>query len=122
MLVAGGDLSPAPVGELLPPDASLTSSFSTVGDMTQERMFAAGTLLPNGDVLIAGGDTSADQSTPVPTTAEVWSPVTATFIATSAMNVSRQVFTLTTLPNGEALAVGGSPYISSGAGSPTAAL
>jgi hypothetical protein len=122
IFVAGGDLTPTPVGELLPSGASSTSSFSTVGKMLQERAFGAGALLQNGDVLIAGGDTSFAQSTPVPATAEVWSPVTDAFAATGAMNVSRQVFTLTTLPNGEALAVGGSPDLLSGAGSATAEL
>ena len=56
--------------------------------MTQERIFAAGTLLANGDVLIAGGDTTQNQSTPVPATAEVWSPTGGgTFTATTPMNV-----------------------------------
>jgi hypothetical protein len=121
IFVAGGDLG-APVGEMLPPNPGSTSSFSIVGSMRQERVFGAGTLLQNGEVLIAGGDTSLSLSTAVPATAELWSPVTHAFTATGAMSVSRQVFTLTTLPNGEALAVGGSPDLSSGAGSATAEL
>ena len=120
VLVAGGDGSAVPEGELLAADGN---GFSPAGHMTQERIFGAGTLLAGGDVLIAGGDTTQNQSNPVPATAEVWSPVGGgTFTATGPMRVSRQVFTLTTLPNGKALAVGGSPYFQSGAGSPTAEL
>jgi Kelch motif protein/galactose oxidase-like protein len=120
VLVAGGDGSGAPEGELLAVDGS---AFTPAGAMTQERIFAAGTLLPDGNVLVAGGDTTENQSTPVPATAEVWSPQNGgTFTATMPMRVPRQVFTLTTLPNGKALAVGGSPDIQSGAGSPTAEL
>ncbi|HEY1524470.1 MAG TPA: kelch repeat-containing protein [Solirubrobacteraceae bacterium] len=120
MLVAGGDGTNMPEGELLAADGN---GFTAAGHMTQERIFAAGTLLSGGDVLIAGGDPTQNQSTPVPATAEVWSPQNGgTFTATMPMKVSRQVFTLTTLPSGKALAVGGSPDIQSGAGSPTAEL
>jgi WD40 repeat protein len=109
-----------PEGELLAADAS---GFTAAGRMTQERIFAAGTLLADGDVLIAGGDPTQNQSTPVPATAEVWSPQNGgTFTATMPMKVPRQVFTLTSLPNGKALAVGGSPDFQSGAGSRTAEL
>ena len=59
----------------------------------------------------------------MPATAEVWSAASGgTFTATRAMNVPRQVLTLTTLPNGEVLAAGGSPDLQSGAGSATAEL
>lgn len=120
VLVAGGDGTSVPEGELLAADGD---GFTPAGPMTQERIFAAGTLLTGGDVLIAGGDTTQNQSTPVPATAEVWSPQNGgMFTATMPMKVPRQVFTLTTLPNGKALAVGGSPYFQSGAGSRTAEL
>jgi hypothetical protein len=120
VLVAGGDGTNMPEGELLAADGN---GFTAAGQMTQERIFAAGTLLLDGDVLIAGGDPTQNQSTPVPATAEVWSPLNGgTFTATMPMKVPRQVFTLTTLPNGRALAVGGSPDLQSGAGSPTAEL
>ena len=122
MLVAGGDGTNMPQGELLAADGN---GFAAAGHMTQERIFAAGTLLSGGDVLIAGGDTTLSGNPPpaAPATAEVWSPQTGgTFTATMSMNVGRQVFTLTTLPNGKALAVGGSPDFDSGAGSRTAEL
>ena len=120
MLVAGGDGTTTPEGELLAADGN---GFTAAGHMTQERIFAAGALLAGGDVLIAGGDATQNQSTPVPATAEIWSPQNGgMFTATGPMVVPRQVFTLTTLPGGEALAVGGSPDFQSGAGSRTAEL
>jgi len=120
VLVAGGDGTNAPEGELL---ATGGSAFSAAGDMTQERFLGAAALLPDGSVLIAGGDPSLDQSMPVPATAEVWSSASGgTFTATGPMNVPRQVFTLTTLPDGQVLAVGGAPDLPSGAGSATAEL
>src|SRR4029077_14756206 len=102
------------------------SAFSPAGQMTQARFYAAAALLSGDRVLIAGGDTSGAQSTPVPATAEVWSSGGGgTFTATGPMNVPRQAFTLTTLPSGQALAVGGSPDLGGpdmGAGSRTAEL
>jgi hypothetical protein len=124
VLLAGGGVnnSVSTAGELLP--ANGTSPFLPAGTMTQPRLYAAATLLHNGDVLIAGGDTSWTQATAVPQTAEVWRPsgASGTFTATGPMHRPRQAFTLTTLPNGQVLAVGGSPFLKSGAGSATAEL
>ena len=123
LFVAGGDEMPNdPEAELLAADGS---AFSDAGQMTAERLYGAGDVLTNGDVLIAGGDgwdSSTQQFTPAQATAEVWSPLNDTFTATGVMNVARQVFTVTTLPNGEALAVGGSAAQDSGSGSATAEL
>src|SRR6202035_5037614 len=52
VLVAGGDGTNMPQGELLAADGN---GFTAAGHMTQERIFAAGTLLAGGGVLIAGG-------------------------------------------------------------------
>jgi hypothetical protein len=124
VLLAGGGVNSrvSKSGELLP--ANGTGPFLPAGTMTQERLYVAATRLHNGDVLIAGGDTSWTQATAVPRTAEVWRPSagSGTFTATGPMHVARQAFTLTTLPNGQALAVGGSPFLRSGAGSATAEL
>jgi hypothetical protein len=124
VLLAGGGVntSVSKSGELLP--ATGTGPFLPAGTMTQARLYAAATLLHNGDVLIAGGDPSWTQATAVPTTAEVWRPSGGggAFKATGPMQVPRQAFTLTTLPNGHALAVGGSPFLRTGAGSATAEL
>jgi hypothetical protein len=128
-LLAGGGVAVSPdntrvstSGELLP--ANGTSPFVAAGTMTQARLRGAAALLRNGDVLFAGGSPSWTQATAVPPTAEVWRPSGSggTFTATGPMNVARQAFTLTTLPNGQVLAVGGSPTFGSGKGSATAEL
>ena len=112
-------------GELL---TAAGSAFNPAGTMTQGRFLAAATLLQNGKVLVAGGDSSAVNLSPASTSAELWSPAGSggSFTSTTgSMHVARQVFTLTTLPNGQALAVGGSPiYKTKGpaAGSKTAEL
>ena len=131
VLLAGGGLPPGPggtppgtvttTGELLPVNG--TGPFLPAGMMPLGRLYGAATLLPNGKVLIAGGAPSWTSGTPVPKTAVVWSPSGGgTFAATGAMHVGRQALTLTTLPNGQALAVGGSPAFNSPAGSATAEL
>jgi len=120
VLVAGGNEAFESEGELL---SAAGTSFSAAGKMIQRRLWGAAALLANGNVLIAGGDPARIQSTPVPETAEVWSSALGgMFSATEPMHVPRQVFTLTTLPNGEVLAVGGSPDLESGSGSATAEL
>jgi hypothetical protein len=126
VLLAGGGVNSnmpkvSSTGELLPADGS--NPFTAAGTMKQGRLYAAATLLQSGKVLIAGGDPSWSQASAVPATAEVWNPAGGgTFTATGTMHVPRQVLTLTTLPDGQALAVGGSPDVASGAGSPTAEL
>lgn len=131
MLLAGGGVQTGPntstvsqSGELLATDGNV---FTPAGTMTVKgRIFGAATLLPDGDVLLAGGDTKYVAGTPALKSAEVWSPNGGgggTFTATTyPMHVARQAFTLTTLPNGLALAVGGSPAFNSPAGSRTAEL
>jgi hypothetical protein len=125
VLVAGG-FGSQPVnssGELL---SAGGTAFSPAGSMHTGRAYGAATLLGNGKVLVAGGDSALVNNTPALSSAELWSPAGGgTFTSTGAMHVPRQVFTLTTLPNGEALAVGGSPtFKNSGpaAGSKTAEL
>lgn len=121
VLLAGGgaNQSVSLDGELLSADGT---SFGLAGTMRQGRAYAAATLLTDGDVLIAGGDPSVTQGSAL-ATAQLWKPAGGgTFTSTGPMHVARQVFTLTTLPNGFAMAVGGSPAVDSGAGSPTAEL
>jgi hypothetical protein len=109
VLLAGGGVnaSVSTGGELL---AAGGTSFTAAGTMIQGRLYGAATLLPGGDVLIAGGNSSATNGSPASATSELWNPAGGgSFTATGAMHVRRQSFTLTTLPDGQALAVGGSP-------------
>jgi hypothetical protein len=81
-----------------------TDSWTATGSMTFARAFVAATLLPNGEVLVAGGNeiTSAAGHS-----AEVYSG--GQWRLTGAMNWERAGDTATLLSNGEALVFGGGP-------------
>lgn len=71
--------------------------------MIVARGYATATLLPNGEVLVAGGvgsDGMLDST-------ELYDPVTNTFAAGPTMNVARGFATATLLPNGKVLIAGG---------------
>lgn len=74
--------------------------FSPIGMMLREQSTAA--VLMNGQVLFAGGE-------PIGRTAdaELYNPSTRTFVSTGSMAAPRVWHTLTLLPNGVVLAVGG---------------
>jgi hypothetical protein len=85
----------------------------TTPNMNQARQSATATLLPNGEVLIAGGfsDMVNFQSGPFQVTlssTEIYDPVANTFAAsTPSMNQARMLATATLLPNGKVLIAGG---------------
>ncbi|MFL6438728.1 MAG: putative Ig domain-containing protein [Terriglobales bacterium] len=62
------------------------------------------TLLPDGRVLLAGG--RADAMTTV-NTADLYLPVSQTFVSTGSMSAPREFHTATLLPSGKVLIVGG---------------
>ena len=89
------------VGELY---HQATGTFSATGKMSIHRYYHTATMLPNGKVLIAGGQT--DGYVPV-ATAELYDPSTGTFTATGSMTVAREFHTATALPNGKVMIIGG---------------
>jgi hypothetical protein len=68
--------------------------------MAEARTFHTATLLPNGNVLVAGG--GDDNST-----AEIYDPATASFSITGGMETGRSGHTATLLSNGSVLVAGG---------------
>lgn len=78
-------------------------TFTRTGDMTAPRTGSPATLLPNGQVLIAGCDLTGGGSQ----TAELYDPATGTFTATGSMLNRRCGHTATLLNNGKVLIVGG---------------
>ena len=60
--------------------------FSAIGKMTARRAGATATLLPNGKVLIAGGNDGSGKSL---ASAEIYDPDTNTFSATGSMSSPR---------------------------------
>jgi len=115
VLVAGGDayiFMPSGTVHVCFSSAELydpsTGKFTLTGSMHSERCsyltpgFTA-TLLPNGEVLIAGG---ADTNGLIPA-AELYDPSSGAFRLTGSLNTPRLGQTATLLPNGEVLIAGG---------------
>src|SRR5262249_3890200 len=87
-----------------------THSFSPTGAMAAVRYFHTATLLPNGQVLVAGGRycyfTTADFCSPR-ANAELFNPASGTWSTTGSMANARVFHTATMLPNGIVLIAGG---------------
>ncbi len=80
-----------------------TGAWTKTGSMANARSGHTATLLPNGQVLVAGGNGDAGTLT----NCELYDPSTGTWSATGGMNVPRAFHVATLLPNGLALAAGG---------------
>jgi hypothetical protein len=85
--------------------ASVKGPFSLTGSMTTARANQTATLLPNGKVLITGGDGVGSQAL---ASAELYDPSTGTFTPTGSMTTARTWgHTATLLANGRVLIAGG---------------
>ena len=78
-----------------------TGTFSATGSMNSGRGRHTATLLENGMVLIAGGNTG------LPATAEIYNPSTGIFAATGNLNFPQNWASATLLKNGKVLIAGG---------------
>jgi len=88
---------------------TMNGTFSTTGDMTVVRESHTATLLNNGKVLIAGGqeDENSSVSEQPLASAELYDPVTGTFVVTGSMMAARVGHAATLLGSGNVLIVGG---------------
>jgi len=75
------------------------ASFVSTGSMNIGRWYHTATLLPNGKVLVVGGDDS--------TITELYDPATGTWNQTGRLGAARSTHTATLLPNGKVLVAGG---------------
>ncbi len=116
VLLAGGFTTSAAItntAELFDP-ASATFISLSPNTMTSARYFHTATLLPSGQVLLAGGFTLFN--TGITNTAELFNPASGTFtsLAPSNMSVARVYHTATLLPSGKVLIAGGDTTSGSG--------
>jgi uncharacterized delta-60 repeat protein len=109
VLFVGGDGNSGPLSSTEDYDPSLnpaTGSWTNTGALSTVRYNHTATLLPNGNVLVAGGAEAGDNDAPL-SGAEVYDPTNETWTATGSLTISRSSHTATLLPNGQVLAVGG---------------
>ena len=75
------------------------------GSMSTARWLHTATLLPDGKVLVAGGQEASSEAAIA--TAELYDPATGTWNSTGSMNEARWSPTATLLPDGKVLVAGG---------------
>ncbi|MCP3138190.1 kelch repeat-containing protein [Pyxidicoccus xibeiensis] len=81
----------------------LGPAWSSTGSMAIGRTYATSTLLPDGTVLVAGGEGYYSRTS----SAERYDPATGTWSSAGTMSSSRSIHTATLLPNGKVLVAGG---------------
>jgi hypothetical protein len=81
--------------------------FEETGSMSRPRAYHTATLLPDGKVLVAGGDEGNGSANNSLASAAIYDPSTRTWSATGSLANRRQLHTATLLPNGKVLVVGG---------------
>jgi hypothetical protein len=84
-----------------------TGTFTPTGSMAAPREWHTATLLPDGRVLIAGGDEQTAVDSAVLDSAEIYDPATGRFSPTGSMAVPRRAQTATLLPDGRVLIAAG---------------
>jgi len=81
-----------------------SATWTSTGSMHIGRWAHTATLLPNGQVLVAGG---CQLSCVLSASAELYNPHTGTWTTTGSMNIARAYHRATLLPNGTVLVEGG---------------
>jgi hypothetical protein len=86
---------------------SVAASWSFTGSLEQARLYATGTVLPNGEVLVVGVRTEAHSFSTALPARNCDNPSTGTSSFTGSLNTGRYLHTATLLNNGTVLVVGG---------------
>ena len=89
---------------LVQPCAGGSGVFDNTGSLGAARYEHTATLLPNGKVLVAGGDDGFNHPL---ASAELYDPASGTWTATGSLATARYSHTATLLPNGKVLVAGG---------------
>src|SRR6266545_36017 len=84
--------------------ADAGGTWTVTGNLNTARTDYTATLLPNGKVLVAGGE---DANFNVVASAELYDPASGNWTVTGSLNSVRRNHTATLLPNGRVLVAGG---------------
>lgn len=87
-----------------PVSAGVPDNWTAAASMASGHLFPAWALLPDGDVLVAGGEDASGNPT---TVAEIYDPGTNQWTTVAPMTTARFAASAITLPNGNVLVVGG---------------
>lgn len=105
---SNGVLGSAELYEYATPTWGVTKNAAgATTQMNATRAAHTATLLPNGKVLVAGGQSMTGTSFVALSSAELFDPSTGTWTATGSLVTGRYNHTATLLPNGKVLIVGG---------------
>jgi hypothetical protein len=86
----------------------VTESTIRAGSLDEGRLFGhTTTLLPDGRVLVIGGEVHGRDTAQTATVAEIWHPGLRQFDGAGSLNAGRSGHTATLLPDGRILVVGG---------------
>lgn len=86
----------------------MPASFGPAGSpLVEARRGHTATLLPDGRVLVIGGDTDSSGKYTIHASAEIWDPDTASFSPAGSLAEGRAYHTATLLPDGRILVAGG---------------
>jgi hypothetical protein len=108
LFTGGDDGSGSNVGRKL--YDPLTGTFAVTQSMSTPRDFHSATLLPDGTVLVAGGQGQFVGIRPPLASAEIYDPVTSGFSTTGSITSARRYHTATLLNNGQVLITGGTAF------------
>lgn len=89
----------------------ITGTWTTTGSLATARAYHTATLLPNGQVLVAGGENILyNNGEETLASAELYDPATGMWTSTGSLATPRSWHTMTLLPSGKVLVTGGATY------------